>query len=108
MRASFGTLADASLVDADDRTLIGYAVEDLATVTGFTARPVETFVQRWWGGLPSYGEGHLDRITAVRDVLADSPRVALAGSVLQGVGVPACADSGRDAALKIIDDLSQS
>lgn len=108
VRASFGTLADASLVDADDRTLIGYAVEDLATVTGFTARPVETFVQRWWGGLPSYGEGHLDRITAVRDVLADSPRVALAGSVLQGVGVPACADSGRDAALKIIDDLSQS
>jgi oxygen-dependent protoporphyrinogen oxidase len=34
--------------------------------------------------------------------------VALAGSVLQGVGVPACADSGRDAALKIIDDLSHS
>ncbi|WP_297009218.1 protoporphyrinogen oxidase [uncultured Corynebacterium sp.] len=108
VRASFGTLADASLVDADDRTLIGYAVEDLATVSGFTARPVETFVQRWWGGLPSYGVEHLDRIAAVRDSLAQHPRVALAGAALQGVGVPACADSGRDAALKIITDLSQS
>jgi oxygen-dependent protoporphyrinogen oxidase len=108
VRASFGTLRDPGLLDADDETLIGYAVEDLATVTGASLRPVETFVQRWWGGLPSYGEGHLDRISAVREVLAGSPRVALAGSVLQGVGVPACADSGRDAALKIIDDLSHS
>lgn len=106
VRASFGSLADASLVEADDRTLVGYAVEDLRTVTGFPARPVETFVQRWWGGLPSYGVGHLGRIAAVRDGLAGVPGVALAGSVLQGVGVPACADSGRDAAQKIVADLT--
>ncbi|AGP30891.1 protoporphyrinogen oxidase [Corynebacterium terpenotabidum Y-11] len=105
VRASFGTLADASLVDADDRTLIGYAVEDLRTVTGFQARPVETFVQRWWGGLPSYPEGHLARMSAVQADLATIPRIALAGAVLQGVGVPACADSGRDAARKIIAEL---
>lgn len=106
VRASFGTLADASLVDADDRTLIGYAVEDLRTVTGFTAQPVETFVQRWWGGLPCYAPGHLARVAAIREGLRDVPNVALAGAVLQGVGVPACADSGREAAQKIVADLS--
>lgn len=105
VRASFGTLADESLVEADDRTLIGYAVEDLRTVSGFGPRPVETFVQRWWGGLPCYDVKHLDRVAGIRAGLADVPRVALAGAVLQGVGVPACADSGRDAADKIAAEL---
>lgn len=106
VRASFGTLADDSLVEADDRTLIGYAVEDLRTVTGFSAQPVETFVQRWWGGLPCYAENHLVRVSAIEAGLANVPRVAVAGAMLHGVGVPACADSGREAARKIINDLT--
>ncbi|WP_318552794.1 protoporphyrinogen oxidase [Corynebacterium provencense] len=108
VRASFGTLADSSMVEADDRTLIGYAVEDLRTVSGFTASPVETFVQRWWGGLPCLGENHLDHMDRVRADLDGVSGIALAGAVMRGVGVPACADSGRDAARKIVADLSGS
>ncbi|HIW91109.1 MAG TPA: protoporphyrinogen oxidase [Candidatus Corynebacterium avicola] len=106
VRASFGTFRDPSLVDAEDRTLIGYALEDLAAVTGFTARPVETFVQRWWGGLPVYGEGHPATMDAVRRAVGEVPRVAVAGAYLDGVGVPACVEAGRAAAEKIIADLA--
>ncbi|MGO3363428.1 MAG: protoporphyrinogen oxidase [Corynebacterium sp.] len=106
IRASFGTFRDPSLVDADDRALIGYALEDLAAVTGFAARPVETFVQRWWGGLPVYGVGHDELMGIAQSAVEEVPRVAVAGAYLGGVGVPACADSGRTAARRIAEQLS--
>ena len=105
VRASFGTFHDPSLVEAEDRTLIGYALEDLAAVTGFTARPVETFVQRWWGGLPVYGVGHPAKMDAVRRAVDAAPGVAVAGAYLDGVGVPACVEAGRAAAEKIVAEL---
>jgi oxygen-dependent protoporphyrinogen oxidase len=105
VRASFGTLRDPGLLDADDETLIGYAVEDLATVTGASLRPVETFVQRWWGGLPCYGVGHRRLVDGVRAAVAEVDGIAVAGAVFDGVGVPACADTGRAAATKIVADL---
>lgn len=105
VRASFGSFRDPSLVDAEDRTLIGYALEDLESVTGFTGRPAETFVQRWWGGLPVYGVGHNELMGTARNAVAEVPGVAVAGAYLDGVGVPACADAGRAAATKIADEL---
>ena len=105
VRASFGTFHDPSLVEAEDRTLIGYALEDLAAVTGFTARPVETFVQRWWGGLAVYGVGHPAKMDAVRRAVDAAPGVAVAGAYLDGVGVPACVEAGRAAAEKIVAEL---
>lgn len=105
VRASFGTLRDPGLLDADDETLVGYAVEDLATVTGTRMHPVETFVQRWWGALPSYGVGHRRLVDGVRAAVDEVPGIAVAGSVFDGVGVPACADTGRAAAAKIVADL---
>ncbi|WP_420099098.1 protoporphyrinogen oxidase [Corynebacterium sp.] len=105
VRASFGTFRDGSLLDADDQTLVDYAVEDLARVAGVSGRPTETFVQRWWGGLPVYGVGHTELMGLAEAAVADVPRIAVAGAYLRGVGVPACADAGRAAARKIADEL---
>lgn len=105
VRASFGTFRDPSLLEADDETLISYAVQDLATVSGQELRPEETFVQRWWGGLPVYSVGH-NELTGIAEAAVDEvPRIAVAGSYLHGVGVPACAESGREAARKIAREL---
>lgn len=105
VRASFGTLRSPELLDADDDTLVNYACEDLAKVAGVTAKPTETFVQRWWGGLPVYGVGHNELMGIAEQAVADVPRIAVAGSYLHGVGVPACAETGRAAARKIADEL---
>ncbi|MEY8565355.1 protoporphyrinogen oxidase [Corynebacterium sp.] len=105
VRASFGTYRDPGLLDADDETLVDYAVEDLAQVTGVTRRPSETFVQRWWGGLPVYGVGHTELMGVAEAAVGEVPRIAVAGAYLRGVGVPACAESGRSAARKIADEL---
>jgi len=60
---------------------------------------VAAHVQRWGGGLPQYGVGHLDRVAAIEGGLPGG--VAVAGSVLHGVGVPACIGAGRAAAERI-------
>jgi oxygen-dependent protoporphyrinogen oxidase len=105
VRASFGTYRDPGLLDADDDTLVDYAIEDLKQIAGVTRRPTETFVQRWWGGLPVYGVGHTELMGIAEAAVDEVPRVAVAGAYLRGVGVPACAASGRDAARKIADEL---
>jgi oxygen-dependent protoporphyrinogen oxidase len=105
VRASFGTYRDPGLLDADDDTLVRYAIDDLKQVTGVTRRPTETFVQRWWGGLPVYGVGHTELMGIAEAAVDEVPRIAVAGAYLRGVGVPACAASGRDAARKIADQL---
>jgi oxygen-dependent protoporphyrinogen oxidase len=65
---------------------------------GITAAPVEAVVQRWGGGLPQYAVGHLDRVRRIEQAVAAVPGLAVAGSALHGVGVPACVATARAAA----------
>jgi oxygen-dependent protoporphyrinogen oxidase len=55
-------------------------------------------VVRWGGGLPQYAVGHLDRVRRVREAVAQQPGLAVAGAAYDGVGVPAVARSGQQAA----------
>ncbi|WP_142102685.1 protoporphyrinogen oxidase [Pseudonocardia cypriaca] len=99
LRASLGRFGEASTLQVDDAELVARARADLGALTGITAAPVATHVQRWGGGLPQYGVGHLDRVRMVEEGL---PRgVAVAGAALHGVGVPACIATGRAAAERV-------
>jgi oxygen-dependent protoporphyrinogen oxidase len=99
LRASLGRFGEAATLQVDDAELIARARADLASLTGITAAPVATHVQRWGGGLPQYGVGHLDRVRTIEDGLPAG--VAVAGSALHGVGVPACIATGRAAAERV-------
>lgn len=108
VRASYGSLAQPWYLEADDRALISFAREDLAKVTGVKDQPVEAFVQRWWGGLPCYGVGYFDRMDAAYQEIARTRGIALAGAMLNGVGVPAVAASGVAAARQVIAEMLES
>ncbi|MET8425591.1 protoporphyrinogen oxidase [Nocardia sp. NPDC004860] len=106
VRASFGRFGDPAPLSWSDDDLITAAVEDLTTVTATDIRPLRAVVQRWPGGLPQYAPGHTTRIADLRSATADLPGLALAGAYLDGVGVPACAATGTEAAARIIAQLS--
>ena len=99
LRASMGRFGEAATLQVDDGELVARVRADLATLTGLTADPVAVHVQRWGGGLPQYGVGHLDRVAAVEGGLPDG--LAVAGAAWHGVGVPACVATGRAAAQRI-------
>jgi protoporphyrinogen/coproporphyrinogen III oxidase len=99
LRASLGRFGEAASLQAEDAELTARVRADLATLAGITAAPVAVHVQRWGGGLPQYGVGHLDRVQRIEQGLPAG--LAVAGSALHGVGVPACVATARAAAERI-------
>ncbi len=67
--------------------------------------PLDAHVQRWGGGLPQYAVGHRSRVARVRAAVAHLPGLELAGAAYDGVGIPACAGSGRAAAAGVATHL---
>ncbi|OBG23216.1 protoporphyrinogen oxidase [Mycobacterium sp. 852002-51057_SCH5723018] len=91
LRLSFGRFGDDLARTASDNELLAWAVEDLAAVFGLTVDPVDARVQRWFDAMPQYGPGHAAVVAEVRAGLP--PGIAVAGSYLDGIGVPACIGS---------------
>lgn len=106
LRASLGRFGEAATLQVDDTELVARVRADLATLTGITAAPLAVHVQRWGGGLPQYGVGHLERVAAVEGGLPAG--IAVAGAALHGVGVPACVGTARAAAERVAADLMAS
>jgi oxygen-dependent protoporphyrinogen oxidase len=94
LRLSFGRFGDELASRASDDELLAWAIQDLGTVFGLTVDPVDVRVQRWPDAMPQYGPGHRDLVAELRAGLP--PTLAVAGSYLDGIGVPACiAAAGR-------------
>ena len=96
VRVSFGRFGDDVARSVGDEHLLKWAAEDLATVFGVTADPVDARVQRWLDALPQYQPGHLALAAELRAGLP--PTLALAGGYLDGIGVPACVAAATKAA----------
>jgi oxygen-dependent protoporphyrinogen oxidase len=88
LRVSFGRFGDDLAATATDEQLLAWASEDLATVFGVDVEIVDARIQRWFDAMPQYGPGHADLVAEVRAGLP--PGLAVAGSYLDGIGVPAC------------------
>ena len=107
-RTALGRAGEEEKLQRDDRTLTAIAHAELGELVGVPLpSPVDSWVQRWGGGLPQYAPGHLDRVAAARAALAGRPGLGLAGAAYDGVGIPACVASGERAAedvCKILED----
>jgi oxygen-dependent protoporphyrinogen oxidase len=97
VRTSLGRYGEEAVLQRPDADLIALARKELSElIAGSIPEPLDSSVQRWGGGLPQYGVGHLDRVARARAGLA--PRLALAGAAYDGVGIAACVRSGQAAA----------
>jgi oxygen-dependent protoporphyrinogen oxidase len=107
LRTSLGRHGEAVALQASDEELVAWSLADLAAATGLTARPVDTHVQRWGGGLPQYAVGHLDRVARVRAAVSAVPGLAVCGAAYDGVGVPAVIGSAHRAAALVLAHLGR-
>jgi protoporphyrinogen/coproporphyrinogen III oxidase len=98
VRCSLGRIGEEEVLQRDDTELARLAAADLAAATGVRGAPVDSRVSRWGGGLPQYGVGHLDRVSRIRAGVAALPGVAVCGAAYDGIGIPACIASARQAA----------
>jgi oxygen-dependent protoporphyrinogen oxidase len=105
-RGSLGRYGDERVLHTEDEHLVDIVGADLVALAGVAGRPVASRVTRWGGGLPQYTPGHLDRVRRARSALP--PGLVLCGAAYDGVGIPACVRSGREAAAGLLGLLRQS
>ncbi|MEM7117475.1 MAG: protoporphyrinogen oxidase [Chloroflexota bacterium] len=85
----------------DDEKLLAMAQAELRETLGITAVPTLTRIHRWPQAMPQYTLGHLERVAAIENCVAQYDNLALAGAYFRGVGIPDCIQSGELAAEKI-------
>lgn len=107
MRCSVGRHREEASLQRSDAELVDLAVAELGEAIGLSARPIDSHVQRWGGGLPQYTVGHVDRVSAVRTALERHSRLAVCGAAYDGLGIPACIGSAHTAVAKVLGDLER-
>ena len=99
LRVSCGRIDDKRPAGLTDDELVAALLADLATTLGVEAPPTAVRLERFPDSLVQYPVGHIDRVTALDGLLADAtPGLLVAGTVRNGVGIPACIRSGTEAA----------
>ncbi|QDT17270.1 Protoporphyrinogen oxidase [Alienimonas californiensis] len=89
------------ILDATRRELARLLRVKWTDATTETAR-----ISRWDRAMPQYNLGHLERVAAVEAKLSGLPGLELAGNSLHGVGLPAAAHSGTQAAERTLAALA--
>jgi protoporphyrinogen/coproporphyrinogen III oxidase len=105
VRGSVGRHGETALLQRSDADLVKAVRADLKELTGITAAPIDYVVQRWGGGLPQYGVGHLDLVSTIEKAVGEVPGLAVAGATLHGVGIPACIATADAAAARVAAHL---
>jgi oxygen-dependent protoporphyrinogen oxidase len=104
VRMSFGRFGDDIARATPESELQAWACEDLRTVFGIAADPIDVKVHRWIDAMPQYGPGHAGLVAELRAGLP--PTLAVAGNYLDGVGVPGCLAAAGRAAISVAVDAS--
>lgn len=104
VRLSSGRFGDTRHNDLDDRQLTDALLAELDTVLAISEPPIATRVKRWPQAFPQYTPGHRDRVAEARALTSERhPNLALVGASYDGIGVPACINAGRSAAIEMIE-----
>ena len=99
VRLSFGRFGDDLARNAGDDDLLSWSLRDLDTVFGITVEALDCHVHRWIDAMPQYGPGHGELVAELRAGLPAT--LAVAGSYLDGIGVPACIAAATRAAAAV-------
>ena len=101
LRCFFGGTGDEAILSESDEALITIAREELRRILGLTAAPLFSSVSRWPKSMAQYTVGHSVRIAEIRKRTEAIPGLYLAGNAYDGIGLPDCVRTGRQAAAKI-------
>ena len=103
IRVFIGGAMQSELVDLDDEALFEIALAQLDKSVGLEGQPIFKCVFRWRSCMPQYHLGHVERVEQIESLASAHANFALAGNSYRGVGIPACVESGKNAASRVLD-----
>lgn len=112
LRAFLGGAKNEALLDQSDEVLVATVRRELSEILGSRIVgphiPAEaTQVSRWRRAMAQYAVGHQDRMTRVKERVATLPGLRLAGNAYDGIGIPDCIRTGRNAAKELMAQSEQ-
>jgi len=109
LRAFLGGAKDEALLDQSDEVLVATVRRELSEILGTRVVgphiPAEsTQVSRWRRAMAQYAVGHQERMKRVKERVATLPGLRLAGNAYDGIGIPDCIRTGRNAAKELMTE----
>jgi oxygen-dependent protoporphyrinogen oxidase len=101
LRCFFGGTGDEAILKETDESMVTIAREELRRILGLTTAPLFTKVSRWPKSMAQYTVGHGARMKEIKARAAAIPGLHLAGNAYDGIGIPDCVRTGRQAAKNI-------
>lgn len=99
IRCYVGRAGEEAWMNLDEESIIRGVKRELRELLGITEDPEYVNINRHVQAMPQYGVGHLDRVKALREMLAHkAPGVYATGSAFEGIGIPDCIRQGKEAA----------
>ena len=107
LRAFLGGAKNEALLDQTDEVLVATVRRELSEILGLRVVgphiPAEaTQVSRWRRAMAQYAVGHQERMKRVKERVATLPGLRLAGNAYDGIGIPDCIRTGRNAAKELM------
>jgi oxygen-dependent protoporphyrinogen oxidase len=110
LRAFLGGQKNEALLDQSDEVLVATVRRELSEILGLRVVgphiPAEAVqVSRWRRAMAQYSVGHQERMKRVKELVAALPGLRLAGNAYDGIGIPDCIRTGRNAAKELVASL---
>jgi oxygen-dependent protoporphyrinogen oxidase len=97
LRCFLGGAGNAAVLERSDAEIQGLIEEELRALLGISAKAAEFSVSRWPKSMAQYEVGHAARLQKLEAALRRYPLLFLAGNGYQGIGIPDCIRSGKQA-----------
>jgi oxygen-dependent protoporphyrinogen oxidase len=97
-RGFLGGARDGQVLGLSDEEMVSTVKSEMKDVLGLRGEPVMTRVFRWPGGTPQLEVGHLERMTAVEEMVRAVPGLYLTGAGIRTTGIPDSVADGTRAA----------
>jgi oxygen-dependent protoporphyrinogen oxidase len=105
LRVFMGGACQSGLLRLDSELLLELAEAEVSEFLGIQGEPSLRRLIRHRRAMPQYHVGHCGRVAEIERRVRRFPNLELAGSAYSGVGVPACINSGQQAANSILQRL---
>ncbi len=106
LRCFVGGAGQEAVLEHDDEEILQRVQAELQGLLGWTAQPLFTRISRWRRSMAQYTVGHGARLNSIRRRLESLRGLYLAGNAYEGIGVPDCIRTGRQAAAQVLGRLA--